>query len=261
MKKLMKVFAMALCLSLVVLSLVACGGETAVEPEAGVSESKTELSIGTNAEFPPFEFVDAELGVIDEFAGIDMDIMVEIADSLGAKPVINNMDFDGLLLALMNGQVDCVISGMTITEERKQEVDFSDPYYVATQVMIVPEGSEIKTAADMEGKKIAVIDGYTGQTCVEELGFDFSGYRKGTDAILDIVNGKIDVLVIDSATAEAFIGDNEGLAIVEDAQAFAAEEYGIAVKKGNPELLDAINAKIKELKESGKMDEICAKYN
>lgn len=253
MKKLMKVFALALCLSLVVLSLVACGGKEANDEKV--------LNIGTNAEFPPFDFIDSELGVIDEFAGIDLDIINEVAISINAKPVVNNMDFDGLLLALQNGQVDCVISGMTITEERQQQVDFSEPYYVATQVMIVPEGSEIAKAADMEGKKIGVIDGYTGQTCVEELGYDFSGYRKGTDAILDLANGKLDVVVIDSATAEAFIADNEGLAIVEDAETFAAEEYGVAVKKGNPELLDAINAKIAEMKSSGKIDEICAKYN
>lgn len=253
MKKLMKVFALVLCLGLVVLSFAACGGKE-------VADEKV-LNIGTNAEFPPFDFIDSELGVIGEFAGIDLDIINDIAISIGAKPVINNMDFDGLLLALQNGQVDCVISGMTITEERKEQVNFSEPYYVATQVMIVPEGSEIAKASDMEGKRIGVIDGYTGQVCVEELGYDFSGYRKGTDAILDIVNGKLDVLVIDSATAEAFIADNEGLAIIEDAEAFAAEEYGIAVKKDDAELLEAINAKIKEMKDNGKIDEICAKYN
>ena len=253
MKKFFKVTALVACMALLVMSLVACGGEKAQDTKV--------LNIGTNAEFPPFEFIDAEAGVIGEFAGIDVEIGKAVAESIGSEAVINNMDFDSLLIALNNDQVDCVIAGMTITPERQEEVDFSTPYYKATQVMIVAADSDIAKAADIADKQIGVIDGYTGQVCVEELGYEFSGYRKGTDAILDIVNGKLDVVVIDSATAEAFIADNEGLAIVEDSEAFAAEEYGIAVKKGNPELLEAANAKIKELKESGKMDEICAKYN
>ena len=251
MKKFMKVFAMALCLGIVVLGLAACGDDAAIDT----------LNIGTNAEFPPFEFVDAELGVIDEFAGIDMEIIKEVAASIDATPVVNNMDFDGLLLALDNGQVDVVIAGMTVTEERAEQVDFSEPYYTATQVMIVPESSAIAAAQDMADKKIGVIDGYTGQTCVEDLGFDFSGYRKGTDAVLDLANGKLDVVVIDSATAEKFIADNAGLKIVEDEEAFGSEEYAVAVKKGNTKLLDAVNAKIKEMKENGTVSEISAKYN
>lgn len=263
MKKIMKVLTMVLCLSLVVLSLAACGND-AVDNGSAQKDGKftmETLNIGTNAEFPPFEFVDAELGVIDEFAGIDMEIIKEVATSIGAAPVVNNMDFDGLLLALDNGQVDAVIAGMTVTPERAEQVDFSEPYYTATQVMIVPQDSTIAAAADMAGKKIGVIDGYTGQTCVENLGYDFSGYRKGTDAVLDLANGKLDVVVIDSATAEKFIADNEGLKVVEDAEAFGAEEYAIAVKKGNTDLLNAINAKIKEMKENGTVSEISAKYN
>ena len=190
-----------------------------------------------------------------------MEIANEIATRINKKPEINNMDFDGLLIALENGQVDMVIAGMTVTDERAQAVDFSETYYTATQVMIVPKDSDIKSAKDIEGKKIGVIDGYTGQTCVEELGYDFEGYRKGADAILDLANGKLDVVVIDSATAEKFIADNADLKVVEDSEAFADEQYAIAVKKGNKELLDSVNAAIKELKDGGKIAEISEKYN
>lgn len=260
----MKKFLLAvLCLSLVVFSFAACSDNNNAanddETNKGTFTMET-LNIGTNAEFPPFEYVDSEAGVIDEFAGIDMEVAKSIAESIGAKPVINNMDFDGLLLALGNGQVDAVIAGMTITPERQEQVDFSKPYYKATQVMIVPEDSAIATATDLAGKKIGVIDGYTGQSCVEELGYDYSGYKKGADAVLDLANGKLDVVVIDSSTAEKFIGETKGLKIVEDSNAFESEEYAIAVKKGNTELLDAINAQIDKLTSDGSIDKFSEKY-
>lgn len=256
MKKVLKLLVAVVCVFAMVASFAGCGSENPAVDNA----EKAEFTIGTNAEFPPFEFVDSELGVVGEFAGIDVEIGKAIADSMEAEAVINNMDFDSLLIALSNDQVDCVIAGMTITEERLEEVDFSVPYYKATQVMIVAEDSDIAKAADIADKKIGVIDGYTGQTCVEELGYDFNGYKKGADAVLDLANGKLDVVVIDSSTAEKFVAENEGLKIVEDAETFASEEYGIAVKKGNTELLDKINAKIEAMLADGTIDGFCTKY-
>ena len=218
------------------------------------------LKFGTNAEFPPFEFVTAE-GVIDEFDGIDMVIAKNIAEVNGMKAVIENMEFDALLIALQNGQIDAVIAGMTVTEERAEAVDFTTPYYTATQVMIVPEGSEIKTAADMADKKIVVIQGYTGEQCVQDLGYPYEAFKKGSEAILELLNGKCDVVVIDSATAAKYVADNEKLTIVEDEEAFGAEEYAIAVKKGNPELLEKINTVIEKMLEDGTISEIAAQYS
>lgn len=252
MKKGLKLMIAIACVLAMTVCFAGCGKQD--------TQGNATLNIGTNAEFPPFEFIDSEAGVVGEFAGIDIEIAKAIAESMDSEAVINNMDFDSLLIALSNDQVDCVIAGMTITPERMEEVDFSTPYYKATQVMIVPEASEITKAADIEGKQIGVIDGYTGQTCVEELGYDYNGYKKGADAVLDLVNGKLDVVVIDSSTAEKFIGQNEGLKIVEDSEVFASEEYGIAVKKGNTELLDAINAKINAMLEDGTINQICEKY-
>ncbi len=262
MKKMKRFLAVALSLVMVCAMLGACGssGSTettaAAETEEADAEAEGEevsydvLVFGTNAEFAPFEYVSAN-GVIDEYDGIDMAIAKRIGEDIGADVQINNMEFDSLLIALSNGQVDAVIAGMTVTEERQESVDFSTPYYQATQVMIVPEDSDITCAADMEGKTIAVIQGYTGEIAVQDLGYEYESFKKGADAILELTNGKADVVVIDSATASKYVSDNEGLKIVEDADVFEDEEYAIAVKKGNTELLDLINASIEEMLSDG----------
>ena len=267
----MKLFKKILTLgvaSIVALSLVACGGSKSENTSSNSADNgntaATEsaggtITFGTNAEFPPFEYVSGT-GVIGEFDGIDMAIADKSAKDNGKTAAINNMEFDSLLLALQNGQVDAVIAGMTITDERKEAVDFSKPYYTATQVMIVKDDSDIKTAADMKGKKIVVVQGYTGETCVQDLGYEYEAFKKGSETILELMNGKCDVVVIDSATAEKYVADNQGIKIVEDTSAFEAEEYGIAVKKGNTELLDEINASIDKMLSDGTISSISAQY-
>lgn len=228
---------------------------------SGCAKTKADdtLVFGTNAEFPPFEFVSSN-GIIDQYDGIDIAVAKQIGFDNNKEVKIENMEFDSLLIALQNGQIDAVIAGMTVTEERKEAVNFSTPYYVAKQVMIVKEGSDIKKAADMADKKIVVIQGYTGETCVNDMGYDYEAFKKGTEAVMELVNGKCDVVVIDSATAAKYIGDNEGLVIVEDDEAFASEEYAIAVAKGNDELLAKINASIEKMIADGTINEFSAKY-
>ena len=244
-----KIVSAMLATMMVAMMLVGCGS----------SETSNTVKFGTNAEFPPFEFVTTE-GVIGEYDGIDMSIAKEIGTSIGKEAVIENMEFDSLLIALQNGQIDAVIAGMTVTEERKQAVDFSTPYYVATQVMIVPQDSDITCAADMADKKIVVIQGYTGETCVQDMGYQYEAFKKGTEAILELNNGKCDVVVIDSATAQKYVKDNANLKIVEDNEAFEAEAYAIAVKKGNTELLNQINSAIDKMLADGTISEFAAKY-
>ena len=227
---------------------------------ASKGSGANEIKFGTNAEFPPFEFVAAS-GVIGEYDGIDMAIVKAIGEDTGKEVKIENMEFDSLLIALQNGQIDAVISGMTITEERAKSVDFSHPYYEATQVMIVDKNSDIQKAADMEGKKIVVIQGYTGELCVQDLGFEYEAFKKGTEAILELNNGKCDVVVLDSATAQKYVKDNPNLKIVEDRDSFEVEEYGIAVKKGNTELLDSINASIDKMISDGRISEWSVSYS
>ena len=246
MKK--RILSVALILVMGILALTGCG-----------SKSSNKIVFGTNAEFPPFEYISTN-GVIDGYDGIDMAIASKIGEISGKDIEIANMEFDSLLVAIQNGQIDAAIAGMTATEERAKTVDFSTPYYTATQVMVVKEGSDIKTAADMEGKAIAVVQGYTGETVVKDLGYQYEAFKKGTECILELVNGKCDVVVIDSATAKDFVGDNEGLVIVEDPSAFESEEYAIAVKKGNTELLKTINEAIDKMLADGTISEFAAKY-
>ena len=254
MKKRSLTIIMILALAAAVLA--GCGSSGG--SSSGGEEGGT-ITFGTNAEFPPFEFVTTD-GVLGEFDGIDMAIANKIAEDNGMTAVINNMEFDSLLVALENGQMDAVIAGMTVTEERAQAVDFSTPYYTATQVMIVPEDSEITCAADMDGKQIRVIQGYTGETVVSEMGYAYESFKKGSEAILELVNGKCDVVVIDSATAAKYVSDNEGLKIVSDTEAFEEEKYAIAVKKGNTEMLDKINTSIELMLNDGTIETFAAQY-
>lgn len=257
MKKMMKKLVLAVACVTTVAMFAACGGK---EDDAKNNEQANVIKFGTNAEFPPFEFVAAN-GVIDQYDGIDMAIAKQIGDEIGKTAQIENMEFDSLLLALQNGQVDAVIAGMTIDPERAEEVNFSVPYYTAKQVMIVKEDSTIAKATDMADKKIVVIQGYTGESCVKDMGYAYEAFKKGSEAIMELVNGKCDVVVIDSATAQKYVGDNEGLKIVEDAEAFSSEEYGIAVNKENTELLEQINEVLTKMKADGTINELSAKYS
>ncbi len=251
MKKAIKILSLVLAFATLTLAFAGCGKTT----------DGDKLVFGTNAEFPPFEFVANNGGVIGEFDGIDMVIADLIAKDNGLTAEISNMEFDSLLIALQNGQVDAVIAGMTVDPERAEKVDFSIPYYQATQVMIVKNDSTIAKAEDMADKKIAVIQGYTGEMCVSDMKYEYTSFKKGTDAVMELVNGKADVVVIDSATASKYVADNKGLKIVEDADAFGNEEYAIAVKKGNKELLDKINASLQELLDSGKIADLGDQYS
>ena len=271
-----KIAAAALAMVLGVATMTACGGSsTSTSSAASTSSSSTstasssdagssdtdggKIVFGTNAEFPPFESISAN-GVIGEFDGIDIAIAAEIGEELGMEASIENMEFDSLLVALQNKQIDAVIAGMTVSDERKEAVNFSTPYYTATQVMIVKDDSSIAKASDMEGKTIAVVQGYTGESCVKDLGYQYEAFKKGTECIMELVNGKCDVVVIDSATAQKYVEDNEGLKIVEDSDAFSSEEYAIAVNKDNTELLDKINSVIDKMLEDGEISEISAQY-
>lgn len=231
-------------------SLTACGGSSA---------KGNAITFGTNPEFPPFEFVTSN-GVIGEFDGIDMAIAKQIGEDNSMEVKMESMEFDSLLVALQNGQIDAVIAGMTATDERRETVDFSTPYYTATQVMIVKEDSDIAAATDMADKKICVIQGYTGEVCVQDMGYTYEAFKKGTEAIMELVNGKCDVVVLDSATAQKYVSDNEGLKIVEDASAFESEEYAIAVQKDNTELLEKINKSVEKMLADGTINDLAVKY-
>ena len=257
-KQLKKTAAVVLSAVMAMGMLASCGSK---------NEEKSQIIMGTNAEFPPFEFVaDEGQGLVDKFDGIDVAIGKKIADKLGKELVIEDMQFEGLIASADSGKVDFVAAGLTENEERKQSVDFSDTYYVAKQIMVVAaDNTTINSAEDLKNaEKVGVVMGYTGDSVVtDDLKLDDSKIlrvSRGIDGVQEVKNGKLDAMVIDSATGRALAEEN-GLKIVEDDEVFAAEEYAIAVKKGNTELLKSINEVLAEMKANGEIDELAQKYN
>lgn len=277
MKKRLIAMTMA---ALMAASLTACGGsakettataadttaeaakeETAdTTAESTAAESKEAaggtLVMATNAEFPPYEYHDG-----DKIVGIDAEIAQAIADELGMTLEIEDIAFDSIIPELASGKADMALAGMTVTEDRKASVDFSDSYASASQMIIVKEDSEITGPAELEGITVGVQLGTTGDIYVSDLeakGTTVERYNKGFEAVQALSQGKVDAVVIDGEPAKTFVAETEGLKILDEA--FTEEDYAIAVKKGNTELLDKINGALKNLKDSGTLDEIVAKY-
>jgi len=219
------------------------------------------VTMSTNAEFEPFEYKDG-----DNFAGIDIDISNKIAEKLGVKLKINDVAFDTLTTELASGKANFVAAGMTATEDRKKNVDFSDTYFDATQSIIVLKGSAIKARADLNGKKVGVQQGTTGDSfCTNEDGTSdikvgsTERYSKGVDAVTDLINGKIDAVVIDDFPAQKFVQKNADK-LVKLSEALTVEKYAIAVKKGDADMLKVVNEVLGEMKSSGDLDKLITKY-
>ena len=260
MKKYKALMAVALS-SLMVLAAGCSGGTTTTTTTAATTaateattEAKTALVMATNAEFPPYEFREN-----DEIVGIDVEIAAAIAEHMGLTLEIEDMSFDSILAAVDSGKADMGVAGMTVNEDRLKSVDFSDTYITAAQVIIVKEGSEIKDAAGLEGKTIGVQLGTTGDIYCDDIkDATIERYNKGYEAVQALLQDKVDAVVIDDQPAAVFVQQNEGIVILEEP--LTNEDYAIAVKKGNSELLAQINEAIAELKESGKLQEIFDKY-
>ena len=260
-----KILALMLILALCVLAFAACSSEVKKEEKEsaqttdvkGDAPAKTEgvLKMATNAAFPPYEFKEGE-----NFAGIDVEIAREIAILLGCELQIVDMEFDSIITSVNAGETDFGMAGMTVTEERLKEVDFSNSYATGVQSIIVKEGSAIKTPDDLAGKKIGVQLGTTGDiySCDDFGEENVTKFSKGADAVLALKGGEVDAVIIDNEPAKAFVKANSGLALLDTD--YAVEDYAIALKKGNKELLDKVNAALETLTENGKIDEIIGKY-
>ena len=228
-------------------------------------EAKPELHMGTNANFPPYEFHEY-VDDVDTIVGIDAEIAAAICDYLGYTLVIDDMDFNTIITAIDTGKVDFGMAGMTVTEERKQTVNFSDTYATGIQVIIVNEGSEITTADDLFGDNnytVGVQEATTGDLyCTWDLEDEGLGtverYKNGADAVQALKTGKVDCVVIDNEPAKAFVAVNEGLAILETE--YVTEDYDIAIAKTNEELLAKINEALAALTEDGTIPAIIEKY-
>ncbi|MBQ3226208.1 MAG: transporter substrate-binding domain-containing protein, partial [Clostridia bacterium] len=191
---------------------------------------------------------------------IDAEIAEAVAAKLGMKLEIKDMAFDSLITAVSSGAIDVALAGMTVTEERKEAVNFSDTYATGIQVVIVKEDSTIATIDDLDGKKIGVQSGTTGDIyCADSYGEEaVARYDNGALAVQALANGQVDCVVIDNEPAKAFVAANEGLKILETE--FAIEDYAAAIAKENTELLESFNKALSELKAEGKLDEIIGKY-
>lgn len=216
------------------------------------------LVVGTNAAFPPFEY----LGDDGEPDGFDIALIKAIGDKIDMEVEVKDMEFDSLV-ASIGSKIDVAVAGMTVTEERKEAVDFSDSYYEAVQYVIVPKDSTIATAADLEGKKIGVQLGTTGDFIAEDIkDATTSTYNKAVDAVNDLVNGKLDLVIIDKNPALVFQDKfPDDIKVIDGADFdFEPESYAIALPKGNTELADKINNALTELKEDGTFDKLVEQY-
>ena len=232
-------------------------GDAAGEVSEVLADGK--LTVGTNAEFPPFEFVDDN----GEPDGFDVALIKAIGEKLGVEVEVENMEFEALVASIGN-KIDVAIAGMTITDERKENADFSDPYYDAVQYVILPEGSEIATFDDLAGKTIGVQLGTTGDFIASDDvdGANVKQYNKGVDAVNDLINGRVDCVIIDKNPALVFAGKFEGQLTAVDGEqfGFGIENYAIAMPKGDTALAAQINGALKELKEDGTFDELVKTY-
>ena len=281
-KKMKKILAMTMALAMS-LSLVACGGNGATSSTGSASTGSASASqnssastgsasssaasgelttveagkliMSTNAAFPPYEMTDDTGAVV----GIDAEIAGAIAEKLGLELVIDDMDFDAAQLAVQQGKSDICMAGLSITEDRLLVMDFSDSYATGVQVVITKEGSDV-TLDNLGEKMIGTQRATTGNIyCTDEYGEDHVvSYDDGIVAVQDLMNGKVDCVVIDQAPAQEFVAANPGLVILDTP--WVEEEYSIGVNKGNTAMLDAVNGALAELTADGTLQAIIEKY-
>ena len=264
MKVWKKIAAMAMAIGMVA-SLAACGN-TSSKQEGDDNGLKTvesgKLHMSTNAQFPPYEMTTDDGG----FEGIDVEIAGAIAEKLGLELVVDDMAFNAALTAAQTGQSDMVMAGVTVNEDRLAVMDFSDTYATGVQVVIVKEDSPIQTIDDLANAEMigcqADTTGYIYCSySPEEGGYGedhVTAYDNGALAVMALVNGQVDAVVIDNAPAQEFVKANEGLKILDTE--FAVEDYAIGFAKGNTALKDAVNAALKELIDDGTVQSIIDKY-
>ena len=218
-------------------------------------EGVQQLIMATNAAFPPYEYYEG-----GKIVGIDAEIAEKIAEKLGMELVIEDMEFGSIIAAVKGGKADIALAGMTVTEDRLFNINFSDSYATGYQVIIVQEGSDITDADDLADKSIGVQENTTGDIYISDdyTDADIQRYNKGADAVQALIQGKVDAVVIDREPALSFVALNEGLVILPTE--YVIEEYAIAVGKENTELLEKINIALSELKEDGTIQSILDKY-
>lgn len=263
MKKGMRLWPLGfllICLSLVLFGCGTGGSENAGKKEEGTASEdggKKKLIVGTDATYAPMESMDSSGNIV----GIDIDIVKAIAEEVGVEVEFKNIGWEPLFPAVKNGEVDFAVSSITITDDRKKEFDFTEPYYIAKQVILVPEDSDISKFKDLKDKKVSVQINTTGHEVVKELLGNTNPNIIAAEtmplAIEEMLNGNADTSVGDNSVVNEYLKNNpdKKLKVIED-DSFEKEYYGLMVKKGNQEVIDLLNEGIEKIKENGKLKEI-----
>ena len=255
------------------LGLSACGGQSTDTAKASSSAPAESASgattasgktykIALNAEFAPFESITSE----GKMEGFDIDLMDALGKAGGFQVEYKHQPWEGLFTTINTGDADAIISAVTMTDERKQTMAFSDPYYTITQIVLVPQGKSVASVNDLKNlDKVGVVTGQTGDLAVQKILGATSDkivrYETFALAAKEIENGSVDVVISDSAVVANYVKNNgdKGFAMVQVPD-FAEEHYGIAVAKDNTELLNTFNAALKTIKENGEYQKILDKY-
>ena len=243
-----KIIALMLC-------LLACSWVFA----GGANEDDGVYVFAADATWPPFEFIDEN----GNLTGFEVELVPMIGEHVGVEMRVENIAWDTIFAGLANGQYDGVASGVTVTEERKQTMDFSMPIASQGQVVVVMTGSDIQSADDLTGKSVGVQIGTTGDFALDDYDVDRRQYDDIGLAIQDMINGNLDACVCDSIIASDFVLANENYAgmLRVAGEPFTDEEIAIAVKKGNTELLDLVNQGLQAMMDDGSFDALKAKWN
>lgn len=245
---------LAVLLLVSVIAMLFVGCSKTITPDK--IKKRGELIVATNAEFPPFEYFEG-----DNIVGIDMDIAQAIADELGVELKIDHMNFDAVLAAVPSGKADLGIAALSTSPERLKVMDFSDTYFTCSVVALVGiDNDTIKGQDDLVGKRIGVQTGTIADTIATDIeGAEVVRMNKDADSVQDLINGKLDAVLIDENPGKIFVSQNSDKIKMLDEQ-LSDDEYAIATKKGNTELIKVVNEVIKELKDSGEYDKILEKY-
>ncbi len=243
--KLMKKLVVFLLAAVMLFTLAACGTGKSL---ASV-QSAGKLVIATSPDFPPFETLDESGNVV----GIEIEILQAIADKLGVELVIEQMDFDSVLPGVQAGKFDVGVSGITVTESRLQNSDFSDVYFIAAQAIVVMPGSEITSKADLEGKTVSVQTGTTAEEYCMDNGYNVQAFQANNDAASALTTGKVDAWVVDNEVALASAEDL-GLVVLDETA--TTELYAFAFAKGSDTLVAAVNEALGELMADGTVQAI-----
>jgi len=254
--------ALALMLAFGVMGLAGCGGDEAEEPEDEAPEytliQEGKLIAGSDTAFPPFEFIED-----GEVKGFDVDLVAAIAEELGLESEFKSYNFDALIVGLQGGtEFDMIASAMTITEERAQQVDFSDPYIDSNQSLTVRNDQDVTSLAELTGAKIGVQSGTTGEEYTRNNlpeGATVVPFENILQAMQALQAGEVDGVVNDlPISADIVLDETRGLKIVEEL--VTNEQYGFAFNKNNPGLRDAVNDALAKLKANGTYDDIYRKW-